>query len=99
MKIMLIEDASNKFRSIISHLKSRGVLEKDIIHAKNMTDFAAHLNSDIGLFIIDFNIPNINDGAAQKNGRAILESIVKAGKLDALLLAISSYPNDFPDLR
>ncbi len=99
MKIMLIEDASNKSRSIISHLKSRGVLEKDIIHAKNMTDFAAHLNSDIGLFIIDFNIPNINDGAAQKNGRAILESIVKAGKLDALLLAISSYPNEFPDLR
>ena len=44
MKIMLIEDASNKSRSIISHLKSRGVLEKDIIHAKNMTDFAAHLN-------------------------------------------------------
>ena len=99
MKIMLIEDASEKYRAIISHLKSRGVLEKDIIHAKNMTDFAAHLNSDIGLFIIDFNLPNIDDGATQKNGKAILESIVKAGKLDALLLAISSYPNDFPDLR
>lgn len=89
MKIMLIEDVNNKYQSIVSHLQNRGIKLNDIIHAKNMSDFAAKLNADIGLFIIDFKLPNIDDGAALQNGRAILETIVKAGKHDALLLAIA----------
>jgi nucleoside phosphorylase len=99
MKIMLIEDDDKKYRAIISHLQNRGVLLNDIIRAKNMTDFAANLSADIGLFIIDFKLPSIDNGIASQNGKAILETIVKAGKHDALLLAISSYPDDFPDLR
>jgi nucleoside phosphorylase len=99
MKIMLIEDDDKKYGAIISHLQNGGVLLNDIIRAKNMTDFAANLSADIGLFIIDFKLPSIDNGAASQNGKAILETIVKAGKHDALLLAISSYPNDFPDLR
>lgn len=99
MKVMLIEDDLVKSRAIIAHLKKGGISEGDIIHAQNMTDFAANLQRDIGLFIIDFKIPSIDKGVASQNGRAVLESIVKAGKHDALLLAISSYPGDFPDLR
>lgn len=99
MKIMLIEDNANKAREIIEHLVGRGVAEQDVIHAKNMTDFTASLNNDIGLFIIDFKLPSLDDGIASQNGEAILESIIKAGKNNALLLAISSYPSDFPGLR
>lgn len=99
MKVMLIEDNKTKSDAISDHLKSRGISEKDIIHAKTMSDFTANLNKDIGLFIIDFNIPNIDNGAATKNGKSILETIIKAGKDSALLLAISSYPDDFPELR
>jgi len=99
MKIMLIEDDDKKFRSISSHITRSGILSSDIFRAKNMTDFAANLNADIELFIIDFKLPSIDNGTASQNGKALLESIVKAGKNDALLLAISSYPNDFPELR
>ncbi|GLH42650.1 hypothetical protein RS3R6_22330 [Pseudomonas atacamensis] len=99
MKILLIEDDDSKRRAIIAHLKSRGITDDDILRAKNMTDFAGFLHIDIGLFIIDFQLPNIDKGFACPNGRAILETIVKAGKNDALLLAISSYPADFPELR
>lgn len=99
MKIMLIEDNVSKRRAIASHIKARGILAENIIYARNMTDFAAQLNADIGLFIIDFKLPSLDDGAASQNGKAILEAIVKAGKHDALLLAISSYPDDFPELR
>lgn len=99
MKIMLIEDDNSKSRSIISHLKSRGVVESDIIRAKNMTDFAAQLSADISLFIIDFKLPSIDNGTVMQNGKAILEAIIKAGKSNSLLLAISSYPSDFPELR
>lgn len=99
MKVMLIEDDNSKSKAIISHLKKQGIPENSIIHAKNMTDFAAELNSDIGLFIIDFKLPSIDNGIASQNGKAILEAIIKAGKNDALLLAISSYPKDFPELR
>ncbi len=99
MKILLIEDDDAKSRSIITHLTDSGVAEADVIQAKNMTDFAACLNSEIGLFIIDFNIPSFDNGSAIPNGSAILEAIVKAGKNDALMLAISAYPNDFPEVR
>lgn len=99
MKIMLIEDDQKKFTKISSYIKLKGIAPEDIIHAKNMTDFSAKLNAEIGLFIIDFKLPSIDNGAISQNGKAILESIVKSGKQNALMLAISSYPDDFPDLR
>jgi nucleoside phosphorylase len=99
MKVMLIEDDKTKARDIKEHLNNRGILDSNIIHAKNMTDFVANLNDDIGLFIIDFKIPSLDNGAASQNGQAILECIIKSGKDNALLLAISSYPADFPELR
>lgn len=99
MKIMLIEDDNNKARAITSHLNQHGITEQHIIRAKNMSDFSAALGNDIGLFIIDLNLPNIDNGTTSQNGKAILECIIKAGKDDALLLAISSYPADFPELR
>lgn len=99
MKIMLIEDNGPKSIAIKKHLQANGVIEEDIIQAKNMTDFAANLNADIGLFIIDLKLPSIENGTASQNGKAILESIIKAGKHNALLMSISSYPDDFAELR
>lgn len=99
MKLMLIEDDDVKSIAIKKYLLTNGIDSNDIIHAKNMTDFAANLHYDIGLFIIDLKLPSIDEGTASQNGKAILESIVKAGKQNALLLAISSYPDDFDGLR
>lgn len=100
MKIMLIEDNEAKRKAIASHIISKGIPGNDIIYVKTMTDFSAKLlNADIGLFIIDLKLPNLDKVAASQNGNVILEAIVKAGKHDALLLAISSYPNDFPKVR
>lgn len=100
MKIMLIEDNESKSNAISSHIQSKGVPPQDIIYAKNMTDFAAKFNDpEIGLFIIDFKLPNSDGSVPSQNGTVILEAIVKAGKHDSLLLAISSYPDDFPRLR
>lgn len=99
MKLMLIEDDTFKSNAIKKYLLANGIDSNDIIHAKNMTDFAANLHYDIGLFIIDLKLPSIDKGTASQNGTAILESIVKAGKDNSLLLAISSYPGDFDGLR
>ena len=99
MKVMLIEDDNIKARAISAYLNKQGVSNHCIIRAKNMSDFSAQLHTDIKLFIIDLNLPNIDNGAACQNGKAILECIIKAGLDDALLLAISSYPEDFPELR
>ena len=99
MKVMLIEDDNAKARTISAHLNKQGIPDERILRAKNMSDFTAGLSGDIGLFIIDLNLPNIDNGTASQNGKAILECIIKAGRDDALLLAISSYPEDFPELR
>lgn len=99
MKIMLIEDNDKKYNKISTHIKSRGIQQSSIVRAKNMTDFTANLNTDIGLFIIDFVLPNIDGGTPSNNGKAILETIVKAGKQDSLLLAISAHPDEFSNLR
>ena len=99
MKILLIEDNPCKAGCITDHLIVKGVPAADIIHAQNMTDFAAFLNHEIGLFIIDFKLPSYDGGTAIPNGKAILEAIIKSGKNDALMIAISSYPVDFPEVR
>ncbi|WP_202987521.1 hypothetical protein [Mixta mediterraneensis] len=96
---MLIEDDKSKKRNIFEFLISKGVIEKDIVIAESMTDFTTNLNKDIGLFIIDLKLPNFDKGEASQNGRAILETIIKSSKHESLLLAISSYPDEFPLLR
>lgn len=98
-KILLIEDDETKRRTLRAYLSQRGVPDAQLIEAKTMTDFAANLGADIGLFIIDLKLPSLDDVAASQNGKAILEAIIKAGKGDALLVAISSYPDDFVGLR
>lgn len=99
MKIMLIEDDNTKARTINGYLNKQGVPDNRIIRVKTMSEFTAEFSDDIGLFIIDLNLPSIEKGVATQNGKTILESIIKAGRGDALLLAISSYPQDFPELR
>ena len=78
---------------------SKGVNANDVVYVENMTDFTSSIHHDIGLFIIDLKLPNYDSGEASHNGRAILESIVKTKKNDCLLLAISSFPDEFADLR
>lgn len=98
-KILLIEDDDRKRRALLTYLGKRRVPDDQVIVAKTMTDFAANLDADIGLFIIDFKLPSLDDGVASQNGKSILEAIIKAGKGESLLVAISSYPGEFPELR
>lgn len=99
MKVLLIEDNDSKAGVISNFMQANGVNGSNILRARNMSEFAAHLSQDIGLFVIDIKIPSMDGVALSENGEAILASIVEAGKDDALLIAISSYPNDFPKLR
>lgn len=99
MKVMLIEDNKNKQQEILAYLLSKGVEQKDIVIVENLTDFFSKTTDDIGLFIIDIRIPNVDNSTASQNGKTIVESLVKMGRNDALLLAISSYPGDFTGLR
>ena len=99
MKVMLIEDNAHKRDQIAAHLYERGIAQKDIIFVENLTGFFANLRPDIGLFIIDIRIPSVDQAAAAQNGKVIVETLVKIGRTDALLLAISSYPEDFDHLR
>ena len=99
MKIMVIEDDDVKWKSIKSHLNNKGISDIEIIRAKNMAEFSANLSANIGLFIIDFRLPGYENAQPLQNGIAILEAITMAGKTDSLLLAISSFPDDFPELR
>lgn len=99
MKIMLIEDNKSKQNDILEHLLSKNIQRKDIVVVENLTDFFAKENSEIGLFIIDIRIPNVDDSNASQNGKTIVEALVKKGRNDASLLAISSYPEDFTHLR
>jgi nucleoside phosphorylase len=99
MNIMVIEDDDSKWKVIKNYLNVKSVSDIEIIRAKNMAEFSANLSTNIGLFIIDFRLPGYESGIPLQNGIAILEAITKSGKADSLLLAISSYPNDFPELR
>lgn len=99
MKIMLIEDDATKAANIKDHIISRGINESSILWVKNLTEVALSIHLDIGLFIIDLKLPSIYNGESTNSGKAILEMIESAGKSNANLLAISSYPSEFPQLR
>ncbi|HFQ7887615.1 MULTISPECIES: nucleoside phosphorylase [Enterobacteriaceae] len=99
MKIMLIEDNKTKREDIKGFLLSKNVADGDIILAESMTDFSSNLYHDIGLFIIDLKLPNYDGGEALFNGKTILETIKKSSRQESLLLAISSFPDEFPNLR
>lgn len=99
MKVLVIEDDRKKRSTIAGHLKLRGTPADDILYAENVAEFVAQLNSDIDLFILDIRLPSIEGAPASQNGKTLIECIFAAGKSDALLLAISSFPADFEGLR
>lgn len=99
MKIMLIEDDREKAKAITEYIASKGIDKETILYAENLADVSAGLREDIGLFIIDLKLPSIADGMATNSGKTILQMIIKSGQTNASLLAISSYPKEFPELR
>jgi nucleoside phosphorylase len=96
---MLIEDNKEKARDIADYITSKGLDRESILFAENLADVSAGLKYDIGLFIIDLKLPSIADGAATNSGKTILQMIIRSGQTNASLLAISSYPTEFPELR
>ncbi|MFZ6681213.1 nucleoside phosphorylase [Undibacterium sp. Tian12W] len=99
MKIMLIEDDKHKAKIISDYVTSKGIDLDSIIFAENLAEVPAGLKHDIELFIIDLKLPSIPNGTATNSGKTILQMIVNSGQTNASLLAISSYPAEFPELR
>jgi len=99
MKIMLIEDDKIKAENITEYILSKGIDRDSILFCENLAEVSTGLKNDIGLFIIDLKLPGAPDGRATHSGKTILQMIVKSGQTNASLIAISSYPTEFPELR
>lgn len=99
MKVLLIEDDSNKEREIRNHIVNKGIPNEKIETAKNLSDIAKFNCNEIGLYVIDLNVPVCNGSNNFANGKDVLEFVKNHKSYDSKLIAISSHPEDFNDLR
>ena len=99
VKVIITEDDDNKRTEIVSFVESQGIPKKNIAIATTLAEFAAKLDSDVNVCIIDIRIPAYEGGEADQNGRGILQIIEGKSKGKVKLLAISAYPEEFGELR
>ena len=99
MKILITEDDVQKRDEISNYLADQGVNLEDIIIASNMADFMIKFDDLISLCIIDLRIPAYDGAGPEHNGIGVLQAVDKVGGGRVKLLAISSYPQEFSDIR
>jgi nucleoside phosphorylase len=99
VKILVSEDDDDKLGEICSFLKSIGVLERDILTARTMAEFASKYDQDVGVCVIDIRIPAYDGAHADQNGLGILQHLESTSNGKVKLLAISAYPDEFEEIR
>jgi Nucleoside phosphorylase len=99
MAVLITEDDLNKRETIVEYLKYIGVDQSQIRTATNMVEFNAEFGADVSVCIIDLCLPAYDGGEIQQSGIGILQAIERSKSSDLKLIAISSYPEEFENVR
>lgn len=99
MKVVIAEDDDSKRAEIARYLTTIGVESDHIAFAKDMADFMGKFNHQVSICIIDLRLPAYQGATEDRNGIGILQAIESSGAARVKLLAISSYPEEFADIR
>lgn len=99
MKIFIVEDDLGKRDEIAKYVASLGVEFDHILLAKDMAEFMGKFDDQVSICIIDLRLPAYDGAGPDRNGIGILQAIENAGAGRVKLLAISSYPEEFADIR
>lgn len=99
VKVLISEDNHSKLESIVTFIKSLGVLEENILTATTLTEFSSKLGPDIGVCVIDIRIPAYHGAAPEQNGLGMLQLLESSSNGKVKLLAISAFPEEFDDIR
>lgn len=99
MKILIVEDDASKRKEISDFIISLGVPSDRIDIAIDMAEFASKFDRETSVCVIDLRIPAYSGAGPDQNGIGVLQTIERAGSNNVKLLAISSYPDEFSDIR
>lgn len=99
MKILIVEDDDAKRTEIGNFILSLDVAPDRLLLAKDMADFLGKFNAQVGICVIDLRLPAYAGADAERNGIGVLQAIERSGANRVKLLAISSYPEEFADIR
>lgn len=99
MKVLIVEDDEDKRNEISDYVLSLGVPDGHVETAVDMAEFASKFDRDTSICVIDLKIPAYEGAGPDLNGLGVLQTIERAGAANVKLLAISSYPEEFVDVR
>ncbi|GAA5064304.1 hypothetical protein N0B44_06050 [Roseibacterium beibuensis] len=99
MKILITEDDAEKLAQLVEFLDEEGVSKSELLIADNLVDFGQMLSSEIDICIIDIRIPAFSGGTPDVNGLGILQRLASHSSGQIKSLAISSYPEEFENIR
>lgn len=99
MKVLIVEDDDDKRSEISEYVISLGVAEDRVETAVDMAEFASKFDRETSVCVIDLRIPAYNGAGPDLNGLGVLQTIERAGSPNVKLLAISSYPEEFTEVR
>jgi adenosylhomocysteine nucleosidase len=97
--VLVTEDDRNKRDTIVNYLLDCGVERSQIRTAANMVEFSSEFSPEVSVCVIDLCLPAFDGGEIQKNGIGILQVIERSKAADLKLIAISSYPEEFENVR
>ncbi|MNS29497.1 nucleoside phosphorylase [Brevundimonas sp. P7753] len=99
MKTLIVEDDDHKRETIKQYVLSLGVAFGDVVTAKDMADFMRKFDAEVSICVIDLRLPAYDGGDPDRNGIGVLQAIESKGSGHLKLLAISSFPDEFSDIR
>lgn len=99
VKILVTEDNDAKLNEIVTFLRSKDSGNLEILVATNLVEFSQKLSEDIDICIIDVRIPAYAGAEAEKNGLGIIQHLKISPNPNIKLIAISSFPDEFEDIR
>lgn len=99
VKVLICEDTDTKMAAIVAFIEETGISGIEIEKATSMAEFTSKFDQDVDICIIDIRIPAYSGGRADQNGIGVLQHLESSSNGSAKLLAISSYPKEFEDIR
>lgn len=99
MTILIAEDDDHKYEAIRNYIIHLGRPSNAIIRARTASEFAARLDSRVTVCVIDLRIPSFEGAQPDQNGIGILQTVDLRSGGRVKVIAISSFPEEFEDLR
>lgn len=99
MKVVLAEDDEGKAASFRAFLASVGIEESAISTVGNLVDLTSVIGPRVDLCVLDLRLPAHDGAEPSRNGIAAVQMVNRSSGGQTKVIAISAYPDEFPEVK